>query len=370
MTMSIKPSTFVICFTGDSGITHYSISLCQELTKYSDVTLVTSTKYFSQDYPPSTFSVIGLFRRSRWYPVDILRLLFLLFTKRPEHVLVQSTLKVATVESLIIKGLRLCGMRASMTVHDLLPHYPKPWSHLSHLALYQSYERLIVHSDRTLQDARKLGVTRPCLVVPHGTYDVFISRPSRRHEMRQQLGIPADAFVALFFGTVDKRKGISCFLDAAEYLASDSRYHFVIAGKPSLSDHPHLLSKLEAAKTAANCTVVGQSIPFSDVQDYFNLADVIALPYEEGTTSGVLKLALAFRKPVVATDVGDLGETVSTGIGMLLKQGSTAEQLAAAIARIRDNHSSYLRECEAMAVNCGWAKVGQDYWTFLNQEVH
>jgi glycosyltransferase involved in cell wall biosynthesis len=53
------------------------------------------------------------------------------------------------------------------------------------------------------------------------------------------------------------------------------------------------------------------------VHYFFTAADMVILPYNEGFTSGVLKLAYAFKKPVIAAEVGELAEVIraeQTGI--------------------------------------------------------
>ena len=80
------------------------------------------------------------------------------------------------------------------------------------------------------------------------------------------------------------------------------------------------VERLEKAKSYSNCLIVDRRIDFQDVEKYFSAADIIALPYLEGTTSGVLKLALAFGKPVVATNVGDFQSKYPMVQAFLLSQ--------------------------------------------------
>ena len=55
------------------------------------------------------------------------------------------------------------------------------------------------------------------------------------------------------------------------------------------------------------------------MQVFFKAADVVILPYKEGSTSGVLKVAMAFGVPAIATKVGELPEAViNNNAGMLI----------------------------------------------------
>ena len=60
-------------------------------------------------------------------------------------------------------------------------------------------------------------------------------------------------------------------------------------------------------------------IPNSEVALYFSAADVVVLPYNEITQSGVLQIAYAFSKPVVAFAIGGFKESiVDDGNGYLV----------------------------------------------------
>jgi glycosyltransferase involved in cell wall biosynthesis len=143
-------------------------------------------------------------------------------------------------------------------------------------------------------------------------------------------------------------------------------YRFAIAGRAGVhSSQTELHAALEAARAADDCIVHDHNIPFMEVQDYFALADAVVLPYQEGTTSGVLKLALAFGKPVIATDVGDFAETLQEGVGVLLPVTCTAADLAGAVRQVRQNYDRYVSACEAARDRYGWEKIGQAYAHFL-----
>jgi glycosyltransferase involved in cell wall biosynthesis len=67
---------------------------------------------------------------------------------------------------------------------------------------------------------------------------------------------------------------------------------------------------------------------------YLCAADVTVLPYRSVTSSAMLLAARRFGCPVVATDVGDLGEIVVDGETGLLVPPARPERLASALERL------------------------------------
>lgn len=54
-------------------------------------------------------------------------------------------------------------------------------------------------------------------------------------------------------------------------------------------------------------------IPDSEVEKFFMASDLVVLPYESATQSGIVQIAFGFEVPVIVTDVGGLSEVVTDG---------------------------------------------------------
>lgn len=358
----------VACFTGNSGLTDYSVSLARQLSKSGPVELVTG-KNIEPALTRFGFTVNRFFRRSRWYPLDIVRFAFHVLRFRPAVVSFQAQLKVPIVEGLLVSLFRWCGVRSVLTVHDVLPHYPKPWSRLEFGWFYRRFDRLVVHSDAARQALQDLGVDRPMLTVPHGVYDIFRLKTPSRQQARHSIGLEndADTFCVLFFGHLEPRKGLLEFLAIAKRHRDDARLKFVLAGKFDPNHHsPEVSAVLAEASLWPNVLLRNERIPFEDVENYFSAADLVAIPYREGSTSGVLKLALAFEVPVVASRVGDLPEQVPTGAGILIDAGPRMiDDLAQSIDIAVSQHKAMASAMHGAAARCNWGDIAQHYRRFL-----
>jgi glycosyltransferase involved in cell wall biosynthesis len=71
----------------------------------------------------------------------------------------------------------------------------------------------------------------------------------------------------------------------------------------------------------------------------FQRASLVALPYLDAASSGILMTAMAFGKPVVATNIDGLAEYVRDGSTGLLVSPGNANELADAMARLLANNA-------------------------------
>lgn len=329
------PDLLVVCFTGDSGLTDYAVSFCREASKSHSVSLATAGS-IEPIYRDMGFPIETVFRRSRHYPIDIVRFVRLVRSMRPGAVLFQSRLKISVVDALVVRYLRARGVRVAVVVHDVVPHDEGALSTRALHLYYRSFPQLVVHSDDAAMQLRAAGVRGEMVTVPHGRYDIFDVDDLNRNDAREALGIEPDRTVALFFGNLEERKGLGVFVAAAER-SDDESLLFLAAGQDFLTSQAprELRDAVRGARDVRGLRVDVGRVPHRDVQKYFRAADVVVLPYLEGSTSGVLKLALAFGVPVLATDVGDIRDELTEENGRLLVGSPTPAAILEAVAATR-----------------------------------
>ncbi len=351
----------VVSFTGDTGLTDYSASLCRELSKLASVELVTAQSFDEHKYRVS-YPITKLFRRTRQFPLDIWKFVAHVIRTKPRAVLFQSWMKSPALELPLVLLFRALGMRVILTVHDLLPHYPKPWSRMECALYYRAFNALVVHSQKQLDGLHALGVRRSTLVVPHGVYDIFNTQHLCQADARPYFPtLSADDFTVLFFGHLDERKGLVDFLAAAALLQSHKNLKFVVAGRAD--GRVNTVQALAAGKLLPNTVIDDHMIAHKEVQHYFAACDVVALPYREGTTSGVMKLAMAFGKPVICTDVGDFSESVAMWSGLLIDRTELPKSLAEGLLQMKDNFSAFEKRTNSLAQDIQWDAIAKKYAT-------
>ena len=145
-------------------------------------------------------------------------------------------------------------------------------------------------------------------------YDCYKLVPKENiQKLRGELGFEKDSIVFLFFGYVRKYKGLDILIEAfPKILSSIPKARLLIVGE--FYDNPNeyfeLIRKL---KIEDKVKVINQFVPNEDVAKYYQVSEVVILPYRSATQSGILNVAYGFYKPVIVTDVGGLSEFVDEG---------------------------------------------------------
>jgi len=177
------------------------------------------------------------------------------------------------------------------------------------------------------------------LVVPDPV-DTLYGRCSTA-EARERLQLPQDIPVLLFFGWLAKTKGIDFLLEGIKRVRQDFR--LVLAGTPEYITQADIDTYRQQLDDPDKIITRLEYIPDEEIGYYFLSADAVVLPYRKDSkgTSGVLQLAAAAGKPVIATDVGEIG-----GIAREHSLGIVVE--AESADALREGIESFLNDRENM----------------------
>ena len=212
-----------------------------------------------------------------------------------------------------------------LTVHDVTPHpgsvYRRTFVHraLSHL-LFAGADAYIVHGTHQASLAMRQGwrrATAPVYVVPHGV----LAQPSAPSPLPEKPTL-------LFFGRGERYKGLDILIQAMRLLNPHRSICLVVAGRGGDMERCRAL--------AGNDPRIQWRIGFvsdGELPALFAAASIVVLPYREASQSGVIPLAYANRRAVIASDVGSLAEAVQDGRTGLLVPPEDPASLARAIER-------------------------------------
>lgn len=157
----------------------------------------------------------------------------------------------------------------------------------------------------------------------HPTYNVFKLHDLTRKDGRELLGYDDDQKLLLFFGFVREYKGLKHLLRAMPAVTKqlpDARLLVVGDFAGDKDDYLGMISELGIG----DCVDIYDGyVPDKEVERYFAASDLVVLPYESATQSGIVQIAYGFEKPVIATNVGGLPEVVRDGqTGYVVETGN------------------------------------------------
>jgi len=340
--------TVVVLTPSDGGgMLHYSSQMSSALGEWCDVTVIVDegadTTLFENvdvvelDFPGSV-SEAGTKVWSLWYDlynrlsdssVDVV------------HATVLNPLLVAPL-------LALRNQQTVLTLHDPSDHLgaeKRIWE-LARRSLVRAADQVVVHGEyNASQCEAKYGIGEKLLQINHGEYSFFRDYCDAPVTYDREL---------LFFGRIRPYKGVETLLAADERISEVvDDYQLTIAGNGPLD--------VTEEELGAHVRLLNEFIPNEQVCELFSQCRAVVLPYREATQSGIVPIAYAFRKPVIATTVGGLPEVVVDGTTGALVPPDEPSELAIACGKMLENRvSAEERGSNAydfMSDNMGWDRI-------------
>lgn len=169
------------------------------------------------------------------------------------------------------------------------------------------------------------------VVVPHGLdLAPYLEVPEADAAARAALGLPADAFVAVFAGRLVPIKDVATLLDAfAQVRAGIPAAHLVVAGDGELRGE--LMARARALGLDAAVHWLGWR---RDLARLYAASDIVVLSSRNEGTPLALIEGMAAGRPAAATAVGGVPDVVREGQTGLLAPAGDAAALGEAIARL------------------------------------
>lgn len=280
------------------------------------------TSYVSE--MPSRLRLVLQEKRGPKHPLffrNILEIVSNLKRFKPDVIHAQESLNYAFTATLAL--FRNCPF--VLTIHDHIPHSganDKVLVYLHRKYLRKNPVAVIVHGEKIREEC---GALLPHLKgqifnIPHGPIGGKVASSNDAWEEG----------TLLFFGRIEKYKGLGYLLDAVDILVDQGvAVITIIAGRGN---------DLTAYRTRINSDtsyeLIERYIHRDEIQPLFERANIIVLPYTDATQSGVVAMALQYGRPIVASNVGSIGEMVIDGVNGILVPPKDPVALAEAIKKI------------------------------------
>lgn len=329
-----------------TGLSYYVSMLYKQLKKNNEVTIVSYKMQYprflykkpQKDYEDDVLKIENVdYRLHTANPINWISTAKYINSLKPDLVIFQwlhpyfAPCYYTLIKLLKSKVLYIC--------HNAFPHERFPMDKLLTKIALQPADYYVTHSNSDAKDLKTMIKNPKVSITVHPAYNFFKQEEMSKVEARGRLGISNEENVILFFGLIREYKGLKHLLNAMEILKSKLEVKLLIAGDfaGSREEYDSLIDKNKISKSV--CITDGH-IPIGEVEKFFVASDMVILPYESATQSGVIQVAYSFDKPVLATRVGGLPDVVFDGETGYLVEPQKPEQIAEAILDFYQNNRS------------------------------
>ena len=213
----------------NSGIAHYTGLLVKALRKKYEVEPVSFSMQYprimfkkeQRDYSDKTFEVENArYILNTVNPFNWIRTAHTIRDLRPDLVIVQWVHPYFTpcYKSLLSM---LHGIPVIITCHNVLPHARFPFDHILTKSVLKKASGCIVHSGEDESNLVSMLPDMPFKRNPHPTYNAYRIKGMDRDSACKALDIDTNEKVLLFFGFVQKYKGLDNLIKAAPKIRAE-----------------------------------------------------------------------------------------------------------------------------------------------------
>lgn len=245
-------------------------------------------------------------------------------------------------------------------VHNAIPHEKLPLQKPLTRWVLGRCDGLVAHSAAVASDLADLVPDVELIATP--------MPPLIRVQPQPLPEGTGDDLKLLFFGFVRPYKGVDVALDALRVLGERGfRPRLTVAGELWEPIEPWY-RRIEERGLTDQVDLRPRYVSDAEVNDLLAAHHAVLLPYRSATQSGVVPVAMAAGRPVIATNVGGLAEAVSEGVNGALAEPGDARSLADAIQRCTDQ----LDELAANTKSCvaSWDDVADVLFKAAGLTIH
>ena len=251
------------------------------------------------------------------------------------------------------------GTRRILLCHNIEDHESGLGRRLLTFGAFSAADAFLVHSeeDRTRLVRRFPG--RPVAAVPLPAPGVGADRDAAR----RRLGV--DGRLVLFLGLVRRYKGVETLLEAASRIVKECGARIAVVGEV-FPDASRLARVRESSPVAGSILWKDQYVSEEEMGLWLAACDLVVLPYREISASAIAARAVGARRPMAASAIGGLKETVRAGVTGELFDPGDASGLADAVRRVFERGpSAYEPGLERSARETSWPRYAERIVEFV-----
>lgn len=357
-----------------SGISYYTGLMCKGLSKNHEVKVLS----YKMQYPKILFK--GEQRDSKDDAVVIENVEYRIHTANPLNWISSARYINAQNPDLVIfqwlhpylapcfwSMSKMIKSRILFVCHNVFPHERFFLDkRLTKMTLKQG-DFFVTHSVSDAEDLKSIVKNPNHKVAVHPAYNFYKIENMSKEEARKKLGIAEEEKILLFFGLIREYKGLKHLLKALPKVREAVKGCKLLVVGDFRNSEAEYRQIIKEEGISDMVSVFGGYTPYSQVEKFFAACDLVVLPYESATQSGVIQIAYSFLKPVLATNVGGLPDVVEDEKTGLIVGPCNAEALADAIERFfKENKTEEFREhIRKEADRFSWDRMTETIESFM-----
>lgn len=366
------------------GIAHYTSLLYRALSQRYDVDMISYKMQYpkflfrreQKDYQNDVFRVDGAqFLINTANPLNIAGVTARLRKKHPDLVIMQWWHPYFAPCYHILETALGRKIKKLFVCHNVFPHERFPMDRLLTKMVLKKADYFLVHSQSDGADLRTIKPDARYRQNPHPTYNAFQIRNMTKAQARAELERLSgkkdrSGKLLLFFGFVREYKGLKHLIQAMPDIRERLGGVTLLVVGAFGSDKEDYLHLIEQNHVQDCIEVIDGYTPDNEVEVYFSACDMVVLPYESATQSGIVQIAYGFQKPVIVTNVGGLPDVVTdNGTGYIVEPRNP-RQLADAVVRFyqEDMEEAFVEKVKKEADRFSWDRLTEKVEELLRDE--
>ena len=213
----------------------------------------------------------------------------------------------------------MCIRDSNVTPHESFP-LATTWARL----VLARADLLVCHAQAIADELDAIGVRTTVKVTPHAPNLAVVPGPPPVTPPTR----------LLFLGTIRAYKGLPVAVGAADLLCRTGRCDVTITIAGEAWERGELPNERDVEDLMVPIEIRSRYIPDAELVELLQSHHIVVAPYRTATQSGVIPLAFAAGRPVVATRVGGLTEIVEEGRNGALAEPNSVSDFADAVERV------------------------------------
>ena len=351
------------------GISHYTGQMYRELIKNNEVKMLSYKMQYpkflfhkeQKDFENDSFKVEQTeYMLHTANPFNIIRTARYIKKYKPDMVIIQWWHPYFAPCYRLLE-MFMGNQNLVFVCHNVFPHERFPLDRLLTKMVLAKGRHFIVHAKEEAKELANIQKTTDYIVTPHPTYNMFKFEDMTQEQARKLLRMDKEQKVLLFFGFVREYKGLKHLLCAMPVIIEKiGDVQLLVVGDFD-GDKEQYESLISEKHIEKNVQIIDGYIPDKEVEKYFAASDLVVLPYESATQSGIVQIAFGFTKPVIVTKVGGLPDVVTDGETGYVVEPCNPDAIADSVVHfyIDEMAERFAQNIEKEAARFSWERMGE-----------